>query len=60
MSAGLLTLVSSRYNLKRRVASLPPISSEVFTEKVLQARAETTAQADKAGFERACETCQKT
>ncbi|AEO58790.1 hypothetical protein MYCTH_2093740 [Thermothelomyces thermophilus ATCC 42464] len=49
-----------RYNLKRRVASLPPISSEVFTEKVLQARAETTAQADKAGFERSCETCQKT
>jgi pre-60S factor REI1 len=51
---------NSRYNLKRRVAALPPISSEVFTEKVLQARAETTAQADKAGFERACETCQKT
>ncbi|KAL2263613.1 hypothetical protein VTK26DRAFT_5975 [Humicola hyalothermophila] len=49
-----------RYNLKRRVASLPPISSEVFTEKVLQARAETTAAADKAGFERACDTCQKT
>ncbi|KAL2019182.1 hypothetical protein VTK56DRAFT_9982 [Thermocarpiscus australiensis] len=49
-----------RYNLKRRVASLPPISSEVFTEKVLQARAETTAQADKAGFEKVCETCQKT
>lgn len=48
-----------RYNLKRRVASLPPIASEVFTEKVLQARAATTAQADKAGFERACETCQK-
>ncbi|KAL2133455.1 hypothetical protein VTI74DRAFT_2297 [Chaetomium olivicolor] len=49
-----------RYNLKRRVASLPPISSELFTDKVLQARAETTAQANKAGFERACETCQKT
>ncbi|KAK3303547.1 C2H2 type zinc-finger-domain-containing protein [Chaetomium strumarium] len=49
-----------RYNLKRRVAQLPPISSEVFTEKVLRARAETTAQADKAGFERTCETCQKT
>ncbi|KAK4105251.1 hypothetical protein N658DRAFT_440193 [Parathielavia hyrcaniae] len=49
-----------RYNLKRRVASLPPIASEVFTEKVLQARAETTAQADKAGFERVCDTCQKT
>ncbi|EGS19931.1 uncharacterized protein CTHT_0044240 [Thermochaetoides thermophila DSM 1495] len=49
-----------RYNLKRRVASLPPISSEVFTEKVLQARAATTAQADKAGFEKTCEVCQKT
>lgn len=55
-----LTLTFSRYNLKRRVASLPPISSEVFTEKVIQARAETTAEADKAGFERACDTCQKT
>jgi len=48
-----------RYNLKRRVASLPPLSSEIFTEKVLQARAVTTAQADKAGFERGCEACQK-
>ncbi|KAK4461600.1 C2H2 type zinc-finger-domain-containing protein [Cladorrhinum samala] len=48
-----------RYNLKRRVASLPPISSEIFTEKVLQARAATTEQAEKAGFERACETCNK-
>jgi len=50
----------SRYNLKRRVASLPPISSEVFNEKVLQTRAATTAQADKARFERTCDTCQKT
>ncbi|KAK3939096.1 C2H2 type zinc-finger-domain-containing protein [Diplogelasinospora grovesii] len=49
-----------RYNLKRRVASLPPISSEIFTEKVLQARATSTAEADKASFEKACETCQKT
>merc|ERR1712000_533188 len=48
-----------RYNLKRRVASLPPISSEVFSEKVLQARAVTDAQADKAYFERACDICQK-
>ncbi len=55
-----LTPIPSRYNLKRRVASLPPIPSEVFSEKVLQARAETSAQADKAGFERPCETCQKT
>lgn len=49
-----------RYNLKRRVAALPPISSEVFTEKVLQARATTTAEADKAAFERLCSVCQKT
>jgi pre-60S factor REI1 len=32
----------------------------VFTEKVLQARAASTAEADKAYFERACEVCQKT
>lgn len=50
----------SRYNLKRRVATLPPISSEVFTEKVLQARAASTAEADKAGFEKPCDTCHKT
>ncbi|KAM0259344.1 hypothetical protein ACHAQJ_003376 [Trichoderma viride] len=49
-----------RYNLKRRVASLPPIAAEIFTEKVLQARAETSAEADKALFERACEPCGKT
>ncbi len=42
------------------MASLPPISSEVFTDKFLQARAASTAEADKAGFERLCETCQKT
>jgi pre-60S factor REI1 len=54
------TLFRSRYNLKRRVASLPPISSEVFTEKVLQARAATTAEADRAGFHQVCDVCQKT
>lgn len=55
-----LTSSPSRYNLKRRVASLPPITAEVFAEKVLQARAETTAEADKAYFERACDACTKT
>ncbi|KAI1172102.1 C2H2 type zinc-finger-domain-containing protein [Nemania sp. FL0916] len=49
-----------RYNLKRRVASLPPISSEVFTEKVFQARAATEAEADRAGFQQLCEVCQRT
>lgn len=55
-----LTSILSRYNLKRRVASLPPISSEVFTEKVLQARAVSNAEADKAYFERVCEPCNRT
>ncbi len=49
-----------RYNLKRRLADLAPISSEVFAEKVVQAQATSTAQADKAGFERACRVCQRT
>ncbi|KAI1741620.1 C2H2 type zinc-finger-domain-containing protein [Xylaria scruposa] len=49
-----------RYNLKRRVASLPPITSEVFTEKVFQARAATAAEADRAGFQQLCEVCQRT
>jgi pre-60S factor REI1 len=49
-----------RYNLKRRVASLPPISSETFTEKVLSAQASSNATAAKASFERVCTTCQKT
>ncbi|CRJ98957.1 hypothetical protein BN1723_017094, partial [Verticillium longisporum] len=43
----------------RRVASLPPITSETFNEKVLQARAVQTAEAEKALFERSCEACQK-
>ncbi|MCJ1309589.1 hypothetical protein MMC25_003249 [Agyrium rufum] len=49
-----------RYNLKRRVASLPPLSSEIFAEKVLNAQASTTAAAAKAAFERSCDICQKT
>ncbi|KAE9380749.1 hypothetical protein N431DRAFT_552850 [Stipitochalara longipes BDJ] len=49
-----------RYNLKRRVTSLPPISSEVFTEKVLQAQASSTAAATKASFEKTCTACART
>jgi pre-60S factor REI1 len=51
---------SSRYNLKRRVASLPPLSSEIFTEKVLANKASAAATAAKASFEKACSACQKT
>ncbi|MCJ1293528.1 hypothetical protein MMC34_005083 [Xylographa carneopallida] len=49
-----------RYNLKRRVASLPPLSSEIFAEKVLNAQAHSSAAAAKASFERSCTACQKT
>ncbi|OJD17205.1 hypothetical protein AJ78_02698 [Emergomyces pasteurianus Ep9510] len=49
-----------RYNLKRRVASLPPLSSEIFAEKVLTAQAANSAAAAKASFEKTCAACQKT
>ncbi|KAL6712160.1 pre-60S factor rei1 [Coniothyrium glycines] len=49
-----------RYNLKRRVASLPPLSSEIFTEKVLANKASAAATAAKASFEKLCAACQKT
>ncbi|KAI9794591.1 MAG: hypothetical protein M1816_004478 [Peltula sp. TS41687] len=48
-----------RYNLKRRVASLPPLSSEVFADKVLTAQASSTAAAAKASFEKTCDVCQR-
>lgn len=49
-----------RYNLKRRVTSLPPIASEVFTEKVLQAQASSTAAATRAAYESTCSVCNRT
>lgn len=49
-----------RYNLKRRVASLPPLSSEIFTEKVLANKASAAASAAKASFEKSCTVCTKT
>ncbi|KAH7350481.1 C2H2 type zinc-finger-domain-containing protein [Pyrenochaeta sp. MPI-SDFR-AT-0127] len=49
-----------RYNLKRRVASLPPLSSDIFTEKVLANKASAAATAAKASFEKSCSPCQKT
>ena len=46
--------------MKRRIASLPPVSQETFNEKVLAAKATSTAAAAKASFEKTCEACQKT
>ena len=55
----MLTL-RSRYNLKRRVASLPPLSSEIFAEKVLANKASAAATAARASYEKSCTACQKT
>ncbi|KAF2233263.1 pre-60S factor REI1 [Viridothelium virens] len=49
-----------RYNLKRRVASLPPLTSEVFAEKVLANKASVAATAARASFEKTCNACRKT
>ncbi|KAJ2901628.1 zinc finger protein Yan [Zalerion maritima] len=49
-----------RYNLKRKVASLPPISSDVFNDRVLQAKEESSASAGKVAFQKPCEACKKT
>ncbi|KKK12304.1 hypothetical protein ARAM_001378 [Aspergillus rambellii] len=48
------------YNMKRRVASLPPVPQETFNDKVLAAKASSTAAAAKASFEKTCLACQKT
>ena len=48
-----------RYNLKRRVATLPPLTSEVFAEKVLANKASQAATAARASFEKRCESCEK-
>lgn len=50
----------SRYNLKRRVASLPPLTSEIFAEKVLANQASAAATAAKASFEKICTACTRT
>jgi pre-60S factor REI1 len=49
-----------RYNLKRKVAELPPVSSEDYNEKVLAAQASNNAVAAQAAFAKVCTTCQKT
>ncbi|RPA76055.1 hypothetical protein BJ508DRAFT_331544 [Ascobolus immersus RN42] len=49
-----------RYNLKRKIAQLPPISSETFAEKVLHAQAQTRLETQRANFEKKCHACDKT
>ncbi|KAJ5173092.1 Cytoplasmic 60S subunit biogenesis factor REI1 [Penicillium capsulatum] len=47
------------YNMKRRIASLPPVSLETFNDKVIAAKATSTEAAAKASFEKTCHACQK-
>ncbi|PVG00379.1 hypothetical protein CPB86DRAFT_729503 [Serendipita vermifera] len=46
-----------RYNMKRRVASLPPVSAAVFNQKVLERRAETSVMSSTKGS--TCTICNK-
>ncbi|KAF9792613.1 C2H2 type zinc-finger-domain-containing protein [Thelephora terrestris] len=47
-----------RYNMKRRVAGLPPVSVQIFNEKVLDRKAETAIMASTKGS--VCDVCKKT
>ncbi|TFK54375.1 hypothetical protein OE88DRAFT_1675999 [Heliocybe sulcata] len=47
-----------RYNMKRRVAGLPPISTAAFNQKVSERRTETAVAASSKGS--TCEVCKKT
>ncbi|EEB92205.1 hypothetical protein MPER_09320, partial [Moniliophthora perniciosa FA553] len=47
-----------RYNMKRRVAGLPPVSAATFNEKVLERRTETAIMSSLKGS--TCEICNKT
>ncbi|PAV18655.1 C2H2 type zinc-finger [Pyrrhoderma noxium] len=46
-----------RYNMKRRVANLPPVSATVFNQKVLERRQETAVMTSPKGS--TCEICHK-
>lgn len=50
----------SQYNLKRKITSLPPLSSEIFAEKVHAAQASSRAERERAAFEKSCSSCNKT
>ncbi|KAJ1823099.1 pre-60S factor rei1 [Coemansia sp. RSA 2598] len=49
-----------RYNLKRKVAELPPVTAESFAQRVLAQQAKTAEEAKKAQFSADCTVCKKT
>lgn len=48
-----------RYNLKRKVAELAPVTAEVFQEKVMAQKAEVEAQAQNKSITLHCDLCNK-
>ena len=48
-----------RYNLKRKVADLPPVTAEAFQERVLEQRAQTAKQEALQTFSTYCQCCRK-
>ena len=49
-----------RYNLKRKVAEMPPVTAEVFQQKVLAQKAEIEAQQQSKTKSLHCQLCNKT
>ena len=49
-----------RYNLKRKVAEMPPVTAEVFQHKVLAQKAEVEAQQQSKAKTMHCQICNKT
>ena len=48
-----------RYNLKRKVAEMPPVTAEIFQQKVLEQKEEMAAQSKSKGVTRFCDLCNK-
>ncbi|KAJ2724528.1 pre-60S factor rei1 [Coemansia sp. Benny D115] len=48
-----------RYNLKRKVADMPPVTAESFAQRVLAQQAKTAEAAKKAQFSADCTVCKK-
>ncbi|KAI9347638.1 C2H2 type zinc-finger-domain-containing protein [Obelidium mucronatum] len=49
-----------RYNLKRKVAELPPVSMENFAQRLSAQAAKSSEDAAKQGFSATCQVCRKT
>ncbi|KAJ1904714.1 pre-60S factor rei1 [Coemansia sp. IMI 209127] len=48
-----------KYNLKRKVAALPPVTAESFAQRVLAQQAKEAEASKKAAFSAECKTCKK-